>query len=75
MRVIEEEWLIKFQLVLLDVHRRNAAERAIQTSKAHFLSVLAGIVPTFLTYLWGLLLNKTELTLNLLCQATLYPSI
>ena len=32
---------LKFQLVPPNVHRRNAAERAIQTFKNHFLSVLA----------------------------------
>ena len=32
---------ISFQLMPPDSHRRNAAERAIQTFKNHFLSTLA----------------------------------
>ena len=74
-RVIEEEWCVKFQLVPLDVHCRNAAERFIQMFEARFLSILAGINPTFSKYLWDLLLNQTEITLKLLHQATLDPSI
>jgi hypothetical protein len=59
-------WQAKFQLVPLDMHCQNRAERAIRTFKAHFLSILAGVDPTFPLYLWGLLLPRAELTLNLL---------
>ena len=55
-------------------HRSNAAERAIHTFKAHFLSILAGVAPDFPRNLWDLLLPQAELTLNLLRQATLDPS-
>ena len=74
-RIIKEEWHVKLQLVLPDVHRRNTTELAIQTSNAHFLSVLAGVDPTLPKYMWDLLLNQTEPTLILLLQATLDPSI
>ena len=57
-----------------NTHRSNAAERAICTFKAHFLSILAGFAPYFPINLWDLLLPQTELTLNLLRQATLYPN-
>ena len=41
--------------------------------KAHFLSVLAGVDPTFPKFLWDNLLVQKELTLNLLLQDTLNP--
>ncbi len=59
-------WKAKFQLVPLDIHCQNRAEQAIRTFKAHFLSILAGVDPTFPPYLWDLLLPQAELTLNLL---------
>ena len=40
------------QLVPPDTHRCNLAEREIQTFKRHFISILAGIDPTFSMYLW-----------------------
>jgi hypothetical protein len=52
----------KFQLVPPDMHCRNRAEQAIRTFKAHFLSILAGVDPTFPLYLWDLLLPQAELT-------------
>ena len=73
--VIEEEWQVNFQLFPPDVHCRNAAKRAIQTFKARFIYVLAGVEPTFPKFLWDILLDQTKLTLNLIHQATLYPSI
>ena len=65
-RVITEVWKSRYQLVPPDMHRRNAAERAIRTFKAHFLTILAGVAPNFPTYLWDKLLQQAELTLNLL---------
>ena len=57
-----------------DIHRYNAAERVIRTFKAHFLSILAGISPDFLKFLWDYLLTKTEMTLNFLRKSTLDPT-
>ena len=68
-------WRAKFQLVPPDMHRRNRAERAIRTFKNHFISILAGVDPTFPPYLWDLLLPQAELTLNLLRQSSLNPKI
>jgi hypothetical protein len=65
------KWNAKFQLVPSDMHCRNQAERAIHTFKDHFLTILASINSAFPPYLWDLLLPQAELTLNLLCQATL----
>ena len=72
---ITHDWKATYQLVPPDVHRANAAERAIRTFKAHFLSILAGIDTSFPNYLWDKLLPQTELTLNLLRQSTIAPAI
>jgi hypothetical protein len=63
------------QLVPPNMHRRNKAERAIRTFKAHFLSILAGVDPAFPPNRWDLLLPQAELTVNLLRQSTLYPTM
>ncbi|KAL7474749.1 hypothetical protein ACHAW6_000707 [Cyclotella cf. meneghiniana] len=63
------------QLIPPNFHHANAAERAIQTFKAHFLSILAGIDDRFPNYLWDKLLTQAELSLNLLRQASLAPAI
>ena len=63
------------QLVPPDMHRRNRAERAIRTFKNNFISILAGVDPSFPPYLWDLLLPQAELTLNLLRQSSLNPKI
>ena len=69
------KWKATFQLVPPDMHRRNRAEQAIRTCKAHFLAILAGVEPKFPPYLWDLLLPQAELTLNLLRQSTIIPRI
>ena len=74
-RIIKSEWGVVYQLVPTHTHSINVAECAIRTLKAHFLSNLSGIVPTFPKNLWDLLLPQTELTLNLLSQETLNPKI
>ncbi len=58
-----------------NMHRRNAAKRAIRTFKAHFISVLAGADPRFPKYLWDLLVPQAEMTLNFLRNVTLNPSV
>jgi hypothetical protein len=69
------KWNAKFQLIPLDMHHRNQAERAIRTFKDHFLAILADVDAAFPPYLWDLLLPQAELTLNLLRQSTLNPRI
>jgi hypothetical protein len=64
-----------YKLVPPGQHRRNQAERAIQTFKAHFISILAGIDGKFPLSLWCHLLEPTGLTLNLLCQSRVAPKI
>jgi hypothetical protein len=57
------------QLVPPDTHCSNLAERAIQTFKAHFISILSGVDQSFPMELWDRLIPQTVLTLNLLHQA------
>jgi hypothetical protein len=63
---MKKKWGVTYQLVPPDMHRRNAAERAIRTFKAHFLGILTGVSGDFPRHLWDLLLTQAELTLNLL---------
>jgi hypothetical protein len=65
----------KIQLVLPDNHRRNLAERAIQTFKNHFKAILAGVDDSFLMQLWDRLLPQTIMTLNLLRQSNAVPTV
>ena len=64
-----------YQLVPPDMHRRNKAERAIRTFKAHFLSILASVDPSFPKNRWDTLLPQAEITVNLLRQSHIHPSI
>jgi hypothetical protein len=66
---------IQFKLVPPGNHRRNQAERAIETFKAHFIAILAGVDDKFPLSLWCHLLKPTELTLNLLRQSKVPPKI
>ena len=63
------------QLVPPDNHRRNLAERAIQTFKNHFKAIIAGVDDSFPMSLWDRLLPQAVLTLNLLRQANAVPTI
>jgi hypothetical protein len=72
---IVDKWRVRYQLAPLDVHHCNAAKQAIQTFKSHFLAIIAGLPPAFQRYLWDLLLPQTELTLNLLRQSSVTPSM
>jgi hypothetical protein len=63
------------QLVPPDNHRRNLAERAIQTFKNHFKAILAEVDDSFPMRLWDKLLSQTVLTLNLLRQSNVAPTV
>jgi hypothetical protein len=75
MKACIKENSIDYELVSPGQHRRNQAERAIQTFKAHFISILAGVDDKFPLLLWCHLLKPTELTLNLLRQSKVAPKI
>eukprot|EP00956_Cyclotella_meneghiniana_P000230 scaffold288_cov44-Cyclotella_meneghiniana.AAC.10 len=49
----------RVELTPADMHRRNAAERAIQTFKSHFKSVLAGVSDDFPMREWDELIPHT----------------
>ena len=65
----------KIQLVPPDNHRQNLAERAIQTFKNHFKTVIAGVDESFPMRLWDKILPQVFLTLNLLRQSNVAPTI
>jgi hypothetical protein len=64
-----------FQLVPPHDHRRNIAEKAIQTFKAHFISILCGTDKDFPLHLWCRLLPQAEHTLNMLRSARVAPNV
>ena len=66
---------IQFQLAPPHIHRRNAAERAIRTFKNHFIAALATCDPEFPLYLWDELLHQCTITLNLLRQSRINPTL
>ena len=47
-------------------HRRNPAERAIQTFKSHFISILNGVDKDFPEGAWDHLIPQTNMTLNIM---------
>ena len=64
-----------YQLVPPDDHRRNVAEKAIQTWKDHFVGVLSGTSDTFPLHLWCQVLPQMERQLLLLRQSNTNPKI
>ena len=57
------------------MHRHNRAEHAIHTFKDHFIAILAGIDKTFPKSHCDLLLPQAEITVNLLQQSTILPTM
>ena len=64
-----------YQLVPPYTHRANAAERAIQTFKAHFTAGLASVDPDYPVSEWDRLLHQSFITLNLLRTARVNPKL
>jgi len=64
-----------WELVPPDCHRRNMAERAIQTFKNHFVAILSGVDDRFPLSLWCHLVRPAELTVNLLRQSNVAPKM
>ena len=64
-----------FQLVPPHLHRRNAAERSIQTWKNHFIADIVSTHDKFPLHLWCRLLPYAILTLNLLHQSQISPTL
>ena len=64
-----------YQLVPPDNHRANPAERAIQTFKDHFISILCTTDPDYPLYLWDKLLPQAQVTLNLMRRSNIHPQL
>jgi hypothetical protein len=64
---------INYQLAPPHIHRRNNAERAIQTFKNHFIAGLCSVDLTFTLKLWDKLLPQATITLNLLQKSRINP--
>ena len=64
-----------FQLVPPHIHRRNAAERAIQTFKNHLIAGLTSVHPDFPMHLWCRMIEHAEITLNLLRPSRINPKL
>ena len=63
------------QLTPVALHRRNAAERAIQTFKAHLIAGLCTTDPMFPLHLWDKILPQCVITLNLLRGSRINPAL
>jgi hypothetical protein len=66
---------IALQLVPPHLHRQNAAERAIQTFKNHFVAGLCSVNKQFPMHLWCELSPQATLTLNILHTSRINPTI
>ena len=64
-----------YQLATPHMHRANVAERAIQTAKNHFKSILAGVDDSFPLNEWDILLPQAEMTLNMLRPSNVSPNV
>ncbi len=65
----------KLQLIELHNHHMNAAERAIQTFKDAFITVLVITDANFPIQLWDKIALQVQDTLNLLCALQINPVI
>ena len=66
---------ISYQLVPPDDHRRNIAERAIQTWKNHFVVVISGTAATLPLHLWCQAIPQAERQLMLFSMSNFNPKI
>ena len=70
-----QENKVDYQLVPPHTHRRNLAERAIQTYKNHFKAGLATADPDFPLSEWDRLLEQANITINLLRASRANPKL
>ena len=68
-----KQYRIDFQLDPPQMHRRNAAERAIRTYKNHLIYGLLTTDPNFPIRKWDRLLSQYKITLNLLQHSRVNP--
>ena len=72
---VKNEQKVKLQFVEPNMHRVNAAERAIQTHKNHLVAGLCTADKNFPMQLWNELLLQSEITLNLLRSSRKNPKL
>ena len=70
-----QKYEIDFQLAPLHMHRRNAAERAIWNYKNHFIAWFSTTDPDLPISEWYRLLCQYMITLNLLQDSRVKPSL
>ncbi len=70
-----EERAMDYQIAAPGDHRLNFAERAIQTFKNHFVSVLHGCDPAFPANQWDRLIKQTVMTLNMVRPSRINPKL
>ena len=66
---------MEYELVPKGQHRRNIAEKAIQTWKAHAISVFSGMDSKCPLFLWDLMLPQIDMQVNMLRQSNTTPKI
>ena len=66
---------VQYQLVPPNLHRNNAAEKAIGTFKDHFVTIMCSVDPRFPMHLWCRLVRQAVTTLNLLRQSRINPRL
>ena len=66
---------MELRLVEPNDHRANAAERAVQTFKTHFISGLCIGDRDFPTILWSRLVNQAARSMNMLQTSRVYPKL
>ena len=66
---------VDFQLTPSGIHRRNTAERLIQTFKAHLIAGLCTVDPKSPLNLWDKLIQQAILTLDLLRPSNTNPHL
>ena len=74
-KLIQNNRQTKIQFVPPNMHRRNIAERAIRTFKAHFIAGLCSTHKDFPLNLWDILLPQATMTLNMLRPSNENPDI
>ena len=72
--LIEENGVV-WEFVPPGHHRRNFAERAIQTENDNFVAILMGVSTNLPMHLWCRLLTQADFTLNLLSQSRTKPNV
>ena len=74
-RAVIELNKMEHELVPPHDHRRNIAEKGIQTFKDHLIAIVCGTDKDFPLYLWADILPQAEHTLNLLRPSRRLPSV